>query len=273
MKTTSITILFIAFLGLSIFSKASAQGLVDGFYNGAGKLTAVLGAGYEDNPTYLAGKNELDLEKSFLNVNTFLAYGLTDRWELNLAAAYVKSDQEAGLQDARFITKFKAVEHKTNQYELSTTIAGGIAFPLTDYETEGLNAIGQRATRFPLRALLHVQKANGWFATAQAGYTPTLNPTPDSNTASLKLGVAKSSYYIDAFIDYQNSLNGRDYRGFPAPNNFRELEVDFLRAGITFYKPFGLRAGAFVNTAYTFNGRNVGLGPAVNIGLVYKTFL
>ena len=166
------------FLGFSIHLTVQSQGLIDGFYNGAGNITAVIGAGYEDNPTYLAGKNELELEKSFYNINTFIAYGITNRIDVNLASAYVESDAERALQDARLIAKFKAFETIKDQYELSTTLAGGIAFPLTNYQTEGLNAIGQRATRFPLRALLHYKRTAGWFATAQVGYTPTLDPTP-----------------------------------------------------------------------------------------------
>jgi hypothetical protein len=68
-------------------------------------------------------------------------------------------------------------------------------------------------------------------------------------------------------------VNGKDYRGRPAPNNFRELEVDFLRTGVTFFKPFNEQIGAFVNGSYTLDGRNVGLGPAVNLGITFTSSL
>jgi len=251
----------------------NAQGLVDGFYSGSGNLTAVLGAGYEDNPTYLAGKNELELEKSFYNINVFAAYGILDKLEINAAAAYVQSDQERALQDARVILKYKFYELKTKNYQLSTQIASGLFFPLTDYETEGLNAIGQHATSIASRLLIHVQHDSGFFATIQSGYDYKFDPVPSAIAGTLKLGLAKRSYYIDVFLDVQNAIEGKDYRGFPAPNNFRELEVDFLRVGATFYKPITPSFGAFVNGALTLDGRNVGLGPAVNVGLVFRTKL
>jgi hypothetical protein len=254
-----------------ILANLDAQGLVDGFYTGAGQSTIVIGTGYENNPTYLAGKNELDLEKSFFNVNTFIAHGITANLDVNLTAAYVQSDEEQDLQDARVIFKYRFYTTQLSNFNLSLQLASGLSFPLSNYETEGLNAIGQRATSVPTRLLVHAQSGRGWFATLQAGYDARFNPVPSSNNTSLRLGLAASYIYVDAFIDYQNSLNGRDYRGAPAPNNFRELEVDFLRTGITIYRSFLTNYGIFINGSYTIDGRNVGLGPAINAGLVFKT--
>lgn len=251
----------------------TAQGLVDGFYTGHRNLTAVLGAGYENNPTYLAGKRELELEKSFDNANLFIAYGIARRWDLNASAAYVRSDNVSNFQDAAITLKHKFAQLQKGNFEFSAQIAIGIAFPLSNYETEGLNAIGQRATSLNSRFVLHAKHDKGIFTTVQSGIDYKFNPVPDAIASTIKLGLSKSNYYLEAFFDIQNSFNGRDYRGFPAPDNFRELEVDFLRLGTTFFKPLSARFGVFINGTYTMDGRNVGLGPAVNIGLVYNTRL
>ncbi|AZQ44753.1 transporter [Nonlabens ponticola] len=252
---------------------ASAQGLVDGFYQGKGNFTAILGSGYEDNPTYLAGKTELDLEKSFFNINTFIALGVLNNLDLNIAAAYVQSDEEKALQDAAIALKYKFYTIKGEKTNISFQLASGFRFPLSDYETEGLNAQGQQATNFSNRLIIHAQRDDGLFVTAQAGYDYRFDPVPSSVNTAIKIGFAKSTYYLDAFIDIQNSQDGKDYRGFPAPNNFRELEVDFVRIGTTFYKPIYEDLGGFINLAYTVDGRNVGLGPAINIGLVLRSRL
>jgi len=252
---------------------AGAQGLVDGFFNGKNSYTAVLGGGYEYNERYLAGDRGLDLEKSFSNINAFVAYGLNPTWDLNIAAAYVKSGDEKGFQDARIATKFKVYETQLGAYQLSAQLAAGGSFPLSAYQTEGLNAIGQRAFSLQSRFLIHAQNKTGFFLTTQTGYDYKFEPVPNAVVGSLKVGLARSNYYLDAFIDVQNSVDGADYRGSPAPNNFRELEVDFMRVGLTFYKPLFSFMGVYLNTAYTLDGRNVGLGPAVNMGIVYKSKL
>ncbi|BAO54025.1 hypothetical protein [Nonlabens marinus] len=259
---------YILLLGIS--SSSFGQGVIDGFYNGSGNLTAVLGSGYENNPTYLTGKNEIELDKSFFNINMFVGFGLAKNLDLNVAAAYVESDAEKNLQDARFILKYKLHELELDRHIISIQIASGVSFPLTNYETEGLNAIGQRATSIPARLLIHAQQTNGLFFTLQGGYDYKFDPVPNATAATLKLGMARRTYYVDAFLDFQNAINGKDYRGSPAPNNFRELEVDFIRTGVTFFKPFSSTLGAYLNGTYTVDGRNVGLGPAINAGVVYR---
>ncbi|WP_194851310.1 transporter [Nonlabens antarcticus] len=258
-------------LGLLAISRSTSQGLADGFYNGSKNFTIVLGAGSESNPTYLAGERKLELDKSFQNINVFVAYGITDKIDLNLAAAYVKSGDEKGFQDARILFKYKLYELELEKLQLSAQLASGFSFPLSDYQTEGRNAIGQRASSIPARILIHAKHSSGFFATAQTGYDYKFDPVSNAYASSLKLGFARSSYYVDVFLDYQNSIEGKDYRGNPAPNNFRELEVDFLRTGVTFFKPLSEKIGAFINGVYTIDGRNVGIGPAINLGIVYKS--
>ncbi len=261
------------FLLILLGFQGISQGLVDGFFTGSQRYSVVIGGGYENNPTYLAGKNKLDLRKSFENLNAFVAYGISDRLDVNLAAAYVKSENEQGFQDARILLKYGLKEFEMRNMNVSLQIASGLSFPLSQYQTEGLNAIGQRATTIPTRLLLHLKRDSGFFATALAGYDYKFDPVPDAITGTLKIGIARRSYYLDAFIDIQNSIDGRDYRGFPAPDNFRELEVDFLRGGVTVFRPITQQLGIFVNGAYTFDGRNVGIGPAINAGIVFKPSL
>ena len=247
------------------------QGRVDGFYKGKGSIDLVIGGGYEFSNSYYAGKNKVGISRNIAHVNLFVAVGLLDRLDLNLSVPYVKINSVQSVQDGSLYLKFKFWEKEIWKGTLSTSLAVGGSRYLANYQTEGLSAIGQRATTFDTRPLIHYFHTNGWFGTLQFAYLYKLDPVPNAMNPSLKIGHATAQYYFDVWYEHQTSFGGLDYQGTPAPSTFRELGVGFDKVGGTFYMPFLERFGGFFGLSYILNGRNISKGIGVNGGIVFKS--
>ena len=230
----------------------------------------VLGAGAEGSINYFAGNELISLGRLISNVNFFYAVGCTDWFDVNLSVPVVMIPPEIGLQDGSIYLKFRLFEKEMKSGKLSMTLAPGFSRYLTNYETEGLSAIGQQATTFDFRPLVHYQWNSGLFLTGQASYLYRLDPVPSSMNAGIKIGFAAAEYYYDFWIDHQTSFGGLDYLGTPAPTTFRELGVDYTKIGGTFYTPIKERWGFFAGASFIVYGRNVSQGAALNLGFVFK---
>jgi hypothetical protein len=262
-------ILKFSILFLILFSlQTIAQGKVDGFYKGDGNLNTVLGFGFEDSKKYLAGDNKLNLERDTYYTSIFAAYGITDNLDLNFSLPYIINDNNKNLQDVSFYLKYRFKRASKGNVEFS--VVGGLSTPISDYKIGGLNDIGQQATIIETRGLVHYICNNGWFGTLQSGFSFKLEEVPNSLPATLKLGRATSNWYYDVYYDYQHSFGGIDYRGTPAPQNFREFGVDFHKIGGTLFKPFSPSFGSYISVAYTFEGRNTFVGASYGFGLSYN---
>ncbi|WP_432411579.1 hypothetical protein [Rasiella sp. SM2506] len=258
------------FVLLSLSISCFGQGKIDGFYKGKKKGVVVLGGGFEDSKKYLAGEKKLDLERSTYYASIFTAYGITDNLDVHLSTPYISSNNQSNLQDLSAFLKYRFLRFNSNfgTFEIST--AAGFSTPLSDYAIGGLNDIGQQATILETRVLLHFTSKSFWFATLQSGFSLKFEEVPNSVPVTLKVGRATSAWYYDVYYDYQHSFGGINYRGTPAPQNFREFGVDFHKAGGTLYKPFSSDLGAYVSISYTFAGRNTFLGAAYGLGVSYQ---
>ena len=259
---------FILFCLLGIYSfEGIAQGRVDGFFKGKGNLDLVLGGGYESNPNYFAGTNKVALQRTVTIYNTFLAYGITDKLDVNVSLPYVDvNGVESDFQDYSIFLKHKVYDKK----RWTISLAGGFSSNVGDYQTEGGNAIGQKAKTVDGRLVVHHFAKNGIFFTGQTGYSYKGDPVPNSIPLTIKTGLAKSKYYFDVWYDFQHGIGGLDYRGTPTPATFRQLGVSYHKIGGTFYKPIFKHLGAYVGASYVLVGRNVSQGFGVNGGLVLK---
>ena len=247
-----------------------SQNKIDGFYKGQGNMDFVLGGGIEGAANYFAGYELVGLGRLISNVNFFYAVGATDWFDINLSVPFVMISSSYGLQDGSLYLKFRLFEKEMDKGKLSLTVAPGFSRNLTNYQTEGFSAIGQQATTFDLRPLVHFQWNSGWFITGQSSYLYRLDPVPPSVNGGLKVGYAAANYYYDFWIDHQTSFGGLDYQGTPAPTTFRELGVDYTKIGGTFYTPIKKRWGFFAGASFVVFGRNVGQGAALNLGFVFK---
>lgn len=260
---------FILLLFTFFFSGSYSQAKIDGFYRGSGNGTTVLGLGYEDTPNYFIGTERSDIGRSLFYASFFGAYGITNRLDVNISMPFFLNDDALQIQDVSFYLKYLAYEYQLEKSKLELSFALGFSTPASDYEIGRVNDIGQQATLLEPRFMLHYKGNSGWFLTFQSGYAFKFEEVPDSLPVTFKVGTALSNWYFDAWYDYQHSFGGIDYRGTPRPQNFREIGVDYHKAGGTVYRSLGVDFGVYASFSYVISGRNVFQGPAYGIGLVY----
>lgn len=264
------TILFIALVLLSV-TYTTGQGRIDGFYKSKNEGSLVLGLGYEQGTEYYAGiSGTLELERSVYYANVFGAYGITNNLNVNLSIPFIASDDNADFQDIAVFLKYRVYTFSFTKWQLEISAALGFSTNLTDYDLGGLNDIGQQATIFDGRLMLHLNSEQGWFATLQSGYSAKSSPTPDSLPLVLKVGKATSNWYYDLYYDFQDSDGGIDYRGTPRPQDFRAFGVDYHKVGATLYRPISQYLGIYGSLSYVLDGRNIFGGPGFGAGLVYN---
>lgn len=265
MKTIT-TLIF----SLFIFSYGFAQGKIDGFYKGNNNGTLVLGTGFENPKKYFAGEEKLDLERDLYYINFFVAYGITDYFDINVSLPYLSSGDESSFQDISAMLKYRFFKNTSENGNLEFSFGAGFSTPISNYNVGGLNDIGQQATIIETRAMAHYKLNSGWFATLQSGFSYKFKETPNSIPVTFKVGKAAGDWYFDGFYDYQHSFGGIDYRGTPAPQDFRALGVDYQKVGGTLYRSFSENFGAALNFSYILSGRNIFQGPAYGLSIVYN---
>ena len=263
-------LLLIVLVFVMSIGSVHGQAPIDGFFKGKGNIDLGVGAGYESAKRYFAGTNEIGLERSGFNASIFVGAGITDKLDVFASLPFVSIESQSGLQDGSIFLKYNIHEFKVNSGGMYLALAAGYCAPLSDYETEVSTAIGQQASTFDIRPLLHYQRTDGWFSTAQFAYLMKDEPVPSGVTASLKIGRAMSDIYYDIWYVMQDSEEGRDYRGTPAPDSFRQLTVDFHKVGATVYRPFSEALGVYASAGYVLTGRNVPKAANVNLGVVIK---
>lgn len=257
-------------ISLFIFSNSYSQGKIDGFYKGKSNATVVLGFGFEDPKSYFAGTEKIDLSRSLYSISLFAAYGITDNLDVNASLPYLSSNKESNLQDVSLMLKYRFFQTTSESGNLEFSLGAGFSTPVSDYKVGGLNDIGQQATIIETRAMAHYKWNSGWFATLQSGFSFKFEETPNSIPVTFKTGKAAGNWYYDVYYDYQHSFGGIDYLGTPRPQNFKELGVDYHKAGGTLYRTFSENFGAALNLSYILGGRNTFQGPAYGLSIVYN---
>ncbi len=257
-------ILWIA-LGLS---ECLGQGAVDGFMKGPGNTDLALSLSQEFAQQYYAGPDLIDFSNTINSIGLFAATGIT-RWMdmvINLPAVNFRP------QDGAIFGKF-GTSLNTGKSRISFVGAVGFSTPMSNYGTESSRAIGQQATSILSRGIIQ-HTGNNYFVQARGGYNYSFEPVPPGYIYSIKTGYFKNKFYGDIWIDFQEAIGGKDYRGQGdlRPNSFRELGVSYTRAGGVFYYQLKPRLGGFFGYAFTLAGRNTFRSTRVSTGLVVKFF-
>ncbi|MFK8046636.1 MAG: hypothetical protein AB8B72_14150 [Crocinitomicaceae bacterium] len=273
---------------IAVASLSFGQGRVDGFLKGSGNLDIAIGASYEAAPKYYAGTNliESGLGRDVFSTSAFIAYGITNGLDVNVSVPYVNvNGSVGGLQDPSVFLKYRLIsfggvkmnrcvelkgQKSNSDFKLDVILAGGFSSNITDYQTGGLNALGQQAKVIDIRPVVQIYLPKSMFLTIQGGYNYKFDPVPNAAVFAVKLGIAKANWYADFWYDSQYANGGFDYLGTPAPPSFRELGVSFQKIGGTFYKPINGKLGTFAGLSYVLSGRNMSKGFGGNIGIVYK---
>ena len=253
--------IILAFSG-NLFS----QGLVDGFFKGKGNVDVALSATYQGSTTFFAGTNPISLSRNILSVSAFAEYGITEKWDI-IGNVPVINFQ---FQDAGLYTKYELVKTRLFKRSFSVIPAVGISFPLSSYNTEASQSIGQRATIIGSRLVLQQELPKGMFIQVQSGYNYALDPVASSIPFSVKWGVSFGKNYTDLWFDHQTGIGDKDYLGAAPYTSFREFVVSHNRVGGVFYRQIKRKTGIFLNYSYTLNGRNTAQAVGVGAGVVLK---
>lgn len=257
------------FLVIYVFPGFS-QSPVDGFYKGKGNYEAVIGGGFSNNGKYFAGTDKVSLTRNVSYVNLFLAAGITRNLDVYANIPFVKVNSESDFQDGSIFMKYRVLNENLVHGIFSASLALGYSDNLTDYQTEGGSAIGQQAQVVDIRPVLHYIRPSGWFYTLQGAYLWKAEPVPNAMNIAARVGRAGENAYFDFWYNFQHAFGGLDYRGDPAPDTFRELGVSYHRIGATYYRVLTSWFGAFIGSSYVLTGRNIGQGPGMSLGVVFK---
>jgi hypothetical protein len=259
-------------------SMVLAQPAVDGFMKGKSNLDMALGGTYESFGQYFWKQNDLTpVGRTSIAASVFGAYGITS-WldaQVNIPYIYTVTDF-ANWQDVAGYVKISPFnKYFSSGNNLRIIVAGGLSAPMSDYQTEGLNAIGQQATALDGRAVIQYQMTNGFFVMVQGGYISRSDSTPSASVAALKFGWAKEKHYIDVWYDQQIADGGNDYfqvkTGIDPDISFRTLGVSYGKVGVTYYRPFKSgNSGISFGTFFVLWGRNIGQASALSVSYVKR---
>lgn len=258
------------FILMCIVYKGTAQGAISGFYNQKGATTLVAGVGFEDPKNYYIGREKSNLGRNLYSISLFGIYGISDKFNIQTSLPYLSSDDQSGLQDLQLFLKYQIYQKQKETYKLELSLATGFSTNISNYEVGGLNDLGQRAKIIETRALLHYQQPSGWFANLQSGFSYKLEEVPNSLPLTFKIGKASANNYFDIWYDFQYAFGGIDYRGTPAPQNFRELGVGYHKVGGTYHFSISTNSGLYIAPSYVISGRNVFQGVAYYAGFTYQ---
>ncbi|WP_162984997.1 hypothetical protein [Mesonia aquimarina] len=262
-------LLLILTLLLSTFMSFS-QGRIDGFYKEKGDVSFVLGGGFEDSKDYFAGTDKKELSRDIYYTNLYFAYGILNDFDVSVSLPFIVSKNERSFQDISIFLKYRLYKKQFANSKLQFSIGGGFSTNVSDYNLGTLYDIGQQASIFESRALVHYKHNSGWFSTFQSGFSYKLEEVPNSFPLVFKVGRALPNWYYEAFYDYQYSFGGIDYLGTPPPQNFKEFGVNYHKVGATLYRTFTKNIGVYITYSYILKGRNVFQGPTYGLGLVYN---
>lgn len=255
---------------LAIAASTPSHAQVDGFNKGKGNMDLVGSLGYEQGLGYFLAEGSIPLKRVRLSVGLFAARGITDDFDVQLSIPFISTSGTSGVQDGQIFLKWLPVKARTGKGKITFGPAIGGSAPLTDYQTEGLGAIGQQATSLIPMGVLQYTHDNGWFFSVVGGQVVTEAPTPDALIGTLRVGRAWGKAYWEVYAQGQEAYGGKDYLGVgeQAPSTFRELGVDYLKAGGKYYRRLGERFGWVGELGYVLSGRNVDQGLLLAGGFV-----
>jgi len=255
-------LLVILFYPLSLFS----QGPVDGFFKGKGNLDVALSGAFQYSEKFYAGFNTITYPRTLSSVSLFGEYGITHNFDVIANFPLINGQ----FQDASFFVKYGLPFNFCDaDSPFHILPALGISFPISNYETQSGQAIGQRAVQIQPKLILQYQLKHGFFIQAQGGYNYSLDPVPSSIPISAKLGFSKNKIYTDIWFDYQKGLGDIEWMG-GASQDFRTLYVTYTKVGGVFYYALRPKVGIFVNGSYILSGINLGKSFTIGAGFVYK---
>ncbi|CAH0999507.1 hypothetical protein LEM8419_00807 [Neolewinella maritima] len=247
----------------------AAQGPIGGFPVERGSITLAPAYSSERYGTYLGeGGVPEDRDITTVSYSMFLEAGLNDQTALVATLPYLQTNQDRGsLQDASVWIKYMNLERPAKRATHRVFTAIGLSFPVGDYATTGIAAIGQRATIFQGRLVYQYQFDSGFFLHAQSGVDVQFAPESRSTwPVLLRTGYGARYFYVEGWMEFVTALEG----GSAVQTATAGSGSSWRRLGGTLYVPITPWLGAVGGGAYVLGGEYIGKSARLNLGLVIK---
>lgn len=245
-----------------------AQGSIDGYLKGKNETDFALTYSYEKYTQYWFGSELQDRALTTKSASLFVAHGLSDKANLIVSVPYIWTVDEQSLQDAILAIKFLNGKKEYSHGSLSRITAIGFSFPISHYDVNAENPIGEKAVSFLLRHLVQYQSNQGWFVHLQSGIEFRFVPIAKLGIpAVIKAGWGGRKLYFDAWLDLFHTFNSERNQTITAGEGSQ-----FVKIGGTVYYGITPHFGAFIGGAKFLSGKNIGKANRVNVGVVWKNF-
>ena len=269
----------------------AAQGPLDGYLKGKGVLDVAPAFSVNSAKDFVgAGGQRYDVGYRGSLLSLFAEYGINDRIDVVGTAAYVFTAAQSGLQDGGLYLKYRPVYRDLGAAgRIGALLGGGLAFPLSDYEPTVSGALGQKAVVLPARLIVQWENPLGLFANVTGGYNwrfdnlreadvaavrllrPDYQPSAPADFATVlfRVGFPAARYYLDAWVERQQTTGGNDY--VPnVPDLPQAYAVSHTQVGGTAYYSESGRSGFLVSGGYILGGRNTSRMLRLTAGMVVK---
>ncbi|HEX8326569.1 MAG TPA: hypothetical protein VF629_03430 [Hymenobacter sp.] len=280
---------------------AQAQSFVSGFMAGKGHGSVVVSGTTERyDDVYLAPDKirgvPIFQEVRVNSLNLYATYGLSDKIDAIISLPYIQSKGKApgtvisdlnalystagytnvrqGLQDVTAILKFKSYTVELGSSILDLLGVASFSTPVGNYETNTgygyIIAIGNRATKYTASGVAHLKTSTGVFVTGQVGYSLRTGQVPHALIGEAKIGYAGPKNYIEGYASFQESNGGTDISQNGFNGFFPSTRVNYIRLGISGYRPIANGFGVVLGANTYVAGRNIGKATGFSAGGSYN---
>lgn len=248
---------------------ARAQGPIGGFPTPKGEVVVAPAYSIERYDTYLLPGDMTEVRDiETVSYSLFLETGLSEQTALVATLPWMEvNGSDGSLQDASVWLKYTNVDQPGKRAANRLFTAVGLRFPVGNYATEGIAALGQRATVFQGRLAYQYQHNQGWFLHLQSGID--FQFAPDSRATwplLLRTGFGSKYFYTEGWLEIVTALENEG----EVQTATAGAGSSWRRLGGSIYVPvrpwMGLNAGA----AWVLGGTFIGQSARYNVGPVFR---
>ncbi len=225
------------------------------------------------------------------SVGVMVAYGITPKLNIIASLPYIKTQVSAGnlmgqqgLQDLAATLKYNIFENKS----ISINTALSLSTPISKYVAEFLPmSIGMQSKTAAPRLIVRYKLANGIYAQGSASYimrakvqidrdsyfanskiyTSNQVAIPNASEFKMSLGVLKSKWQLESFVENFTCVSGDNIRRNDMPFLSNKMNATML-GGYFKFQP--KKVGINLRSASTVNGKNTGKSVNFAAGLLLQ---
>lgn len=264
-----------------------AQGLINGFMQGAGKSRVTVVQHTESFDRFFIGQQETYYptygEISQFGVTLTAATGLTSWADVIVGLPYLSTSSNAGFwstqssfQDFSAALRLRPFSVKLETGTLDVMVAGHYSTPITKYQNDSPVMLGAGATAFDGRIMGTYLSTSGIFINAQWGYCARgramINrgyevDAPDAVDIVAKAGYRDQDWHAEAWANTMIAQSGATMGpGVPFPS----LAMSSTRVGGLLSYKVGYGLSIIGSGFITVKGANVGHSSRTGIGISYQ---